>query len=137
MTPEQIIILIESIAIVGLLIALIVVILKTRKPKGKGDDVYLKEGVRYSKTSDTHNEDGSVSITHREGDILLKTDKTYKAEKDGYVIPGKYVVLSSVESVKEFNIRIGGFVRTVKHEDEIVLREGDEITPVSHPIILR
>ena len=52
-------------------------------------------------------------------------------------MPGKYTVLSSSDGADSFNIRAGGFVREYKHGDSIVIAEGDEVTAVSHTVVLR
>ncbi|MBP5357012.1 MAG: hypothetical protein J6Y68_02555 [Clostridia bacterium] len=135
--PYEVICIIEAAIILILLIAVIVLVIKNRKPKDKADNVKIKDGVRYTKTTAAFSEDGSVAITHREGDAVLERGKTYTAVKDGYVMPGKYTVLSSEEGTDKFNVRLGGFVRQLSHGTEIVLAEGDEITPVSTNIVLR
>lgn len=123
------------------LIATIVLASKNKKYKKRlrGDsveDVKIIDGVRYS-ISDTAVKNGEVKVSHVKGDILLRSGRTYKAKKDTTLIPGKYTVLSADENSDSFNVRIGGYVREIRHFDSIVLSEGDEISPVSHNIILR
>ena len=89
------------------------------------------DGVRYA-------EEPSVKkVSHREGDYVLAVDKTVKAEKDGELLPGQYTVLSGADGVDAFNVRVGGFVRELHHGDTIVLGDGEEITAVSHTVVLR
>ena len=132
--------------VVALTIALIVVASKKKKlnesidkanSENKADDVRFVDGVRYTESKKELDEKGNVKVTHTEGDVILKRGITYKVEKMGTVIPGKYTVLSASESDDKFNIRIGDFVREYSHRDNIVLAEGQEITSVSHDIILR
>lgn len=135
--PFDIICYVEAGIIVVLLIAIIVLCIKNGKPKDKADNVKIKDGVRYTKSSAEFTETGDVAITHRQGDAVLERGKVYKAVKNGYLMPGKYTVLSSEEGTEKFNVRIGGFVRELKHGTEVVLAEGDEISPVSSNIVLR
>ena len=59
------------------------------------------------------------------------------AGKGNDITAGKYTVLTSVEGVEAFNVRVNGFVREIKHNSPIVLGEGDSFCPVSHSVILR
>ena len=52
-------------------------------------------------------------------------------------MPGQYTVLAGADGAEAFNVRVGGFVREFRHGDTIVLADGDEITAVSHTIVLR
>lgn len=130
------------IASVILVLCVIIVILacvlaskskKNKKPKTMEDTkIVVKKGVRYNDEKDEVSD-----IKYTQGSIILSQGQTYKAEKKGYVIPGKYYMISGQESIMKFNVRLGGFVREYNHEAEIVLNEGDEITPVSCNIILK
>lgn len=140
MDPMLIGIIIEGVAVLGLLIAVIVLGVKlsqTKKPSTKADNVKIVDGVRYTTNANEFNDNGSAVITHREGDVILERGVTYTATKGGAVIPGKYTILSASENADAFNVRIGGFVREIRHAADIVLAEGDEICAVSHTAILR
>ena len=103
----------------------------THADEVKEEKIKVVDGVRYA-------EEPSVKkVSHREGDYVLTVGKTAKAEKDGELLPGQYTVLSGAEGVHSFNVRVGGFVREFHHGDTIVLGDGEEITAVSHTVVLR
>ena len=140
MEPNQIALIVIIAVLVVVLIAAAVVALR-KKNKGKTDSdkagkVNVVDGVRYT-ASDKITSGGEVNVTHNEGDVVLKAGKNYKAEKNGFLMPGKYTVLSASDGADSFNIRAGGFVREYKHGDSIVIAEGDEVTAVSHTVVLR
>ena len=101
------------------------------------DDVTMKKGVRYTDDMTIVTQDGDTNISFGKGDCVLKQNQTYVADKKGYVHPGKYTILATKEDEETFNVRIGIYVREYHHGQEIVLTEGEEITPVSTDIILR
>ena len=138
MTKEQIIITVLATVSFILLITVIVLGNKLKtKNRSKADNVKIKKGVRYTTDKKETTEFGDVKITHLEKDVILNRDVTYIVKKGGKIIPGKYTVLTAGESADSFNLRVGGFVRTFNHADDIVLNEGDEICAVSHSVILR
>ncbi|MDR0426737.1 MAG: hypothetical protein LBH24_06190 [Clostridiales bacterium] len=125
----------------GFIIGFIVLVAKLSKARKrlKGDevdDVKIVDGVRYTRDADAL-KNGGVKVSHVKGDVVLTRGVTYTAAKDGKLLPGKYTVLSADENSGAFNIRLGGLVRSFPHFSAIVLNEGDEITPVSHTVILR
>ena len=71
----------EGVVIIGLAIALIVALRKGRAPKGKADNVYVKDGERYTRDRAEFTADGDVAVTHREGDVLLERGVTYTVGK--------------------------------------------------------
>lgn len=99
-------------------------------------EVEVKDGVRYTKEAATVDAAG-VNVTHREGDVFLKRDKTYRAEKDGSLLPGAYTVLVAQGNAGSVKIRVGDRVREFVHGDRIVLGDGEEIAAVSADAILR
>ncbi len=99
-------------------------------------EVEVKDGVRYTKEAATVDAAG-VNVTHREGDVFLKRDKTYRAEKDGSLLPGAYTVLVAQGNAGSVKIRVGDRVREFMHGDRIVLGDGEEIAAVSADAILR
>lgn len=101
------------------------------------DDVTMKKGVRYTDDMTIVTQDGDTNISFGKGDCVLKQNQTYVADRKGYVHPGKYTILATKEDEETFNVRIGVYVREYHHGQEIVLTEGEEITPVSTDIILR
>ena len=101
------------------------------------DDVTMKKGVRYTDDMTIVTQDGDTNISFGKGDCVLKQNQTYVADRKGYVHPGKYTILATKEDEETFNVRIGIYVREYHHGQEIVLTEGEEITPVSTDIILR
>lgn len=110
---------------------------KSEAGEATAGKVKVVDGVRYSENANIEDSAGNMSVTHNEGDVILAAGKTYKAEKGGALMPGKYTVLSAHGGVDTFNIRIGGFVREYKHGDELVIADGEEITAVSHTVVLR
>ena len=130
-------IIVMGIVIVVLGIVMAIMVVKGNKSSNKSDNVYTSKGVRYTKTSSEYKENGGVAITHREGDIILERGQVYKVAKGSYFMPGKYTMLSAGENAQKFNVRIGGVVREYSHATDIVLADGDEISAVSHTIILR
>ena len=101
------------------------------------DDVTMKKGVRYTDDMTIVTQDGDTNISFGKGDCVLKQNQTYVADRKGYVHPGKYTILATKEDEETFNVRIGIYVREYHHGQEVVLTEGEEITPVSTDIILR
>ena len=140
MEPYQIaIIVIAVIIVIGIIAVALVAARKKAKDKTDSETagkVNVIDGVRYTE-SDKISSDGEINVTHNESDLILKKGKTFKAEKNGALMPGKYTVLSSSDGADSFNIRAGGFVREYKHGDSIVIAEGDEVTAVSHTVVLR
>lgn len=124
--------------IIILLIALVIEIARHRKLENdrKSNNVRIVDGVRYTPKNPSL-EDVETKITHLENDIILVRGVTYKVDRHGPIIPGKYMVLANQEGVIEFNLRLDGFVRSYKHNTDIVLAEGQEICAVSHQVILR
>jgi hypothetical protein len=118
-----------GVVVVVLVVALVLVFNKYRKT----DEfrVKIKKGVRY--TADLRSDD---LVTHYEKDILLDKGVEVECSKKGKLLPGKYAVLSA-DSSKVFNLRVGGLVKEFKHNDAIVIAEGDKITAVSNNVILR
>lgn len=124
-----------AVAVVLLVLSVVFFALSRKKNKPadevKEEKIKVVDGVRYA-------EEPSVKkVSHREGDYVLTVGKTAKAEKDGELLPGQYTVLSGADGVQSFNVRVGGFVREFHHGDTIVLGDGEEITAVSHTVVLR
>lgn len=125
-----------AVAVVLLVLSVVFFALSRGKKNKPADEVKeekikVVDGVRYA-------EEPSVKkVSHREGDYVLTVGKTAKAEKDGELLPGQYTVLSGADGVQSFNVRVGGFVREFHHGDTIVLGDGEEITAVSHTVVLR
>ena len=124
--------------IVILAIVLIVRGVKKRKKKKLVQAQETKDG-RYSLKDDVqpHQPDGQANASFVKEDIIVGKGQTVVAGKNNDIAIGKYIVLSTIDGVNAFNVRINGFVREVEHNTVIVLGEGDSVTPVSHSIILR
>ena len=113
-------------------------VVKKRKSKPvKANPVEVKDNVRYTPTDEIKNEEGDVKVSYVKEDIILQPRKMVQVGKKCAIKPGKYTVLSAYENEAEFNIRIGNFVKSYQHGQEIVLVEGDEVCPTSSTIILR
>ena len=111
---------------------------KKKEPKPvKANPVEVKGDVRYTPTDDIKSAEGENKISYVKEDIILQPRKMVVVGKKSQIKPGKYTVLSAYESEEDFNIRIGNFVKSYKHGQEIVLADGDEICPTSTTIILR
>lgn len=132
----SVVLLVAAVLLMAFAVAILVIEKKVKsapakKEEEKEEKIKVVDGVRYA-------EEPSVKkVSHREGDYVLAVDKTVKAEKDGELLPGQYTVLSGADGVDAFNVRVGGFVREFRHGDTIVLGDGEEITAVSHTVVLR
>ncbi len=127
------IIIVASIALLAIIVIVTVFVIK--KNPNIIEKVKIKGNVRYTKDKEVV-KDGKLNITLNEGDFLLECKKKYVVNKKS-LLPGKYTALSADKNSEAFNLRIGGIVREYKHNTEIVLSEGDEISAVSHNVILR
>ena len=140
MDTVQVLLIVAGVVILLLTAALITVsvllIQKTRSTT-KAGNVKIINGVRYTTDKNEFKENGSAAITHLEDDFILERGVTFTARKGSKLVPGKYTILSAVEGVHSFNIRVGGLVREVRHASDIVLNDGDQICAVSHSAILR
>jgi hypothetical protein len=131
-TLEIILIAILAVENICFLIALIYK-LKHSAPGG----VKIKDGVRYTKTSEIKTDAKPVNISYNEKDVVLVADKVYTVGKDAEVKPGKYIILSTQEGKEHLTMRINDVCRNQKHGAEVVFAEGDIITAVNEPILLR
>ncbi|MDR2266348.1 MAG: hypothetical protein LBE09_02010 [Christensenellaceae bacterium] len=132
--------------IIGLiaLSIIILIILRPKKDKrgknkstGTGsDEVYVSNGVRYTRDSSIYAEN-NINVTTVEGDRILQRGDSYRVDVGNYVAPGHYTLLSTAENAQTFNIRLSGFVREFSHGQTVSLATGDIISPVSNSIILR
>lgn len=112
-----------------------VLIYKFNNRHGKG--IKIKDNVRYTKTSDIKTDEKEVNISYNEKDFMLVADKTYTVKKSGDLKPGKYTILSTQEGKERLTMRINDVSRNQKHGSEVVFAEGDIVTAVNEPIILR
>lgn len=135
---------------IGLFVAIIVIasivtivtMAKNRKQREKNkqleaNPVEEKGGVRYTPDAQIVDENGEMSVSYIQNDIILQPRKMVAVGKKGPIKPGKYTVLSAYGNEETFNIRIGQFVKEYTHGQEIILAENDEICPTSTTIILR
>lgn len=143
MTTEQIVILVLSIVLAAALVCAVVLYVRYRAEQKKNaagsryaDEVIVKDGVRYSADPSVER-GGAVNVSHAEGDFVLAAGKTYRAQKDGELLPGTYTLLASNDAAHTFKLRVGGLVRTFSHGDTVVLKDGEEICAVSGSVILR
>ena len=132
------------IAIALVLILAIVLIAKAVKKRKKKKQqqitkVEQTDNGRYSLEDDLapQQTDGQSNASFAKQDIIVSKGQTLVAGKNNDIAIGKYTVLTTVDGVEAFNVRINGFVREIQHNTVIVLGEGDSICPVSHSIILR
>ena len=101
------------------------------------DDIQVKHKTRYTVDQTVVDEQGNMNISYSSKDILIAQKKTESVGIKNKVKPGKYNILSTTGEEDSFNIRLNGYVKEYKHNQKIVLAEGDEITPVNNSIILR
>ncbi len=138
--PIIVSIVVIAVLVIAIVIAVVVTSRRNKKPKNTGavaDQVKVVDGVRYSTSENISTASGDVKASHLEGDFVLERGKTFTAQKNGALMPGKYTVLSSIDGLENFNIRHNGFVREFSHGQSIILAEGEQITAVSHTVILR
>lgn len=88
-------------------------------------------------TVDEVTQEETVNATYKQADIILPQSTPMTVSTEGELKPGKYIILSTDENISTFNIRVGIYVREYKHNQEIVLAEGDTICAVSCNVILR
>ena len=105
--------------------------------KREVDDTLTKKGVRYTVDQTVVDENGNMNVSFGSGDIVLKQGKTEIVGVKNNVKPGKYTLLSTKDEDETFNIRIGAYVKEYKHNQKIVLADGEEITSVNGNVILR
>lgn len=136
-----------GVAAAGLIAMQTVKFVKKRKAK-KLEEAIQKEkteknldiidDVRYTvETNPVEEQTGDVNVTHLQNDIILNQNTPVTVSTTGEVKPGKYILISTDANISAFNIRVGIYVREYKHNQEIVLAEGDTICAVSCSIILR
>lgn len=99
--------------------------------------VKIKDNVRYTKTSEIKTDEKDVNISYNEKDLVLVADKVYTVSKTGELKPGKYIILSTQEGKEYLTMRINDVCRNQKHGSEVVFAEGDIVSAVNEPIILR
>ena len=109
-----------------------------RGMKGRSvEDVNQKNNVRYTINQTVVDEEGNATVSLSTKDIVLNPNETIVVDKKGKLKPGKYTILASNEKETTFNIRIGTYVKEYSHNQSIILSEGQEVTAVNCPIILR
>ncbi len=101
------------------------------------DAVRAKKGVRYTIDQTVVDENGEMNVSFGSSDIVLKQNVTETVGKKNRVWAGKYTLLSTRDEDETFNLRIGKYVKEYKHNQTIVLSEGQEITAVNCDVILR
>lgn len=133
---------------VGLMV-LKIVINKKRQAKELGIqkekeelNLDIVDDVRYTVEENPVNVDEvtqeeTVNATYKPVDIILPQSTPRTVSTEGELKPGKYIILSTDENISTFNIRVGIYVREYRHNQEIVLAEGDTICAVSCNVILR
>ncbi len=131
---------VSGVALLGVISLLAGRLIRSNTRKGK----HIEEikGVRYTTSDQTlktpdENENLEAKISFNTRDILIPVKKEMVVGKNDDIKPGKYTILTTVEEKTTFNIRLGGYVRVYTHNSEIILAEGDKITPLNIGIILR
>ena len=101
------------------------------------DQVNIKKGVRYTEDQTVVDEEGNMNVSFGQNDVVLQQNVTEVVGRKNKVKPGKYTLLSSKDEDENFNLRVGSYVKEYKHNQKIVLAEGQEITAVNCTVILR
>lgn len=101
------------------------------------DDILKKKGVRYTVDQTVVDENGQMNVSYGSDDVMLIQGQTEIVGKKNKVKPGKYTALSTADESEVFNIRLGAYVKEYKHNQSIVLAEGEEVTAVNCNVILR
>lgn len=125
--------------------AFMLLLVKRNKKQQKQEKtgVVEKKNVRYTvedKPVEKVNEETGeteAQVTFEKEDIILRRGYKYVVGPHNKIKPGKYTLLSSEESIEEFNIRRNAYVRSYDHNSNVILAEGDEITCINIPVILR
>lgn len=126
-----------AVAVIVILIVIFAVRRAKKKKQQKITQVEHTKDNRYSLDSAPTKFDDTPNATYVKGDTIVSKGQTVVAGKGNDITAGKYTVLTSVEGVDAFNVRINGFVREIKHNSTVILGEGDSFCPVSHSVILR
>lgn len=125
---------IAAAALIAIIVVIVVMCVKKAK-RNKIDRSVMTATPPANPAPPEHHRYDEAGKTYVKGDLIIGRGQTVVAGSD--VAPGKYVVLSTVEGVDAFNVRINGFVREVEHDSAVVLGDGDTFCPVSHSVILR
>lgn len=135
-----------GVALLGYVALMIIKVRRNKKRKQAEEKIEQEkteknleiiDDVRYTMETNPEQESGAVNATFQQSDLILKQNTPYKVSVDGEIKPGKYIMLSNNENQDTFNIRVGIYVREYKHNQEIVLAEGDTVCAVSGDVILR
>lgn len=111
-------------------------LLKAMDPR-EVDDILKKKGVRYTVDQTVVDEQGNMNVSYGSGDVMLVQGQTEVVGVKNKVKPGKYTLLSTADESEVFNVRVGTYVKEYKHNQTIVLADGEEITSVNGNVILR
>lgn len=111
-------------------------LLKAMDPR-EVDDILKKKGVRYTVDQTVVDEQGNMNVSYGSDDVMLVQGQTEVVGVKNKVKPGKYALLSTSDESEVFNIRVGAYVKEYKHNQTIVLADGEEITSVNGNVILR
>ena len=111
------------------LIIIIVKLNKRKKAKLEAKQRELEQKLQPENPSDT--------VVQRKIDKRLEKDVTYIIGSKGGIVAGKYIILSADESNTSFDIKLGNYYKLYDNGNTIVLKNGEEITPVTCPILLR
>lgn len=137
MDTNQIILLILAICLVFWLIIIVSIRHFKKVKKQKENNLIETSKARYTVDTNITKADGETNVTYTQTDNILEQNVTYIIGKKQGIKAGKYVILSTNDLIDTFNIRLGDFVRPYKHGSTIIVKDGEEITPVSCSIILR
>ena len=137
LTDEQVAYIIMAVIGVIFLVGAIVIFVREWQMK---KNIKVKNGVRYTVSTKSEDKQGNVLVSYQPSDKILaqQTAYTVKKSKGKYAIrPGTYTVLSTDDTVKNFNLRIDGALKSLEHGAQIVLVEGQIVESTTINVILR
>lgn len=137
LTDEQVAYIIMAvIGAIFLIGAIIIFVREWQKKK----NIRIKNGVRYTVSTKTEDKQNNILVSYQPSDTILaqQTAYTVRKRKGKFAVrPGTYTALSTDDTVKTFNLRIDGALRSLEHGAQIVLVEGQIVESTTINVILR
>jgi|AntRauTorcE11897_2_1112592.scaffolds.fasta_scaffold00016_110 hypothetical protein len=75
-------------------------------------------------------------IVNNSNEILLKRNFKYVVGDNNKIKPGKYILITTVNEITEFNIKRNGYVKNYANDSTVILSEGDDLTATNISVIL-
>jgi hypothetical protein len=116
---------------------IIIPVVRRNKVRSKKNLVETRNA-RFTYETGTTTQAGDAKVSFTREDVLIPMGTTLRAAaKGGDLKPGKYIILCTDDKTPKFNMRIGSYVHEYKHNQEVVIGEGMEVTAISKSVILR